>query len=229
VRVGRFGLDPEEAARTLIALIRETPFLMVLAALGAGVWSVRRSPGSGIFALWLAVGFPFFLCQLIQPLRYFQLVAPPLVLAAALALMEFGRATVGTRATSRSLTGMAVAICISFDLLYLAASALANRARMLPTVVPWVTTHVPRDASIMAAGYFCTDLPNRAYAHYWLARTPEQLLDSVRRLQIRYLIVDDREWAPSLREVVAQRFGPPVQAWRFGAVYAVNDSALGAR
>jgi hypothetical protein len=123
---------------------------------------------------------------------------------------------------------MAVAICVGFNLLYLGATALANRARLLPTLVPWVTAHVPRDASIMAAGYFCTDLPNRAYAHYWLACTPEQLLENVRRLRIRYLIVDDREWAPSLREAVARRFGPPVQAWPFGAVYAVTDSALAA-
>ncbi|HEU4649494.1 MAG TPA: glycosyltransferase family 39 protein [Gemmatimonadales bacterium] len=226
IRVGRFGLDPEQAARTILALVREAPFLIVLAALGAGVWSVRRPPGSAVFALWLVVGLAFFLCQLFQPLRYFQLLSPPLAVAAALAILEFGRATLVVRTSRRSLPGVALAICISFELLYLAASAFANRARLLPAIVPWVTTHVPRDASIMAAGYVCTDLPNRAYAHYWLARTPEQLLENVRELQIRYLIVDSREWAPSLREEVARRFGPPLQSWRFGAVYAINDSML---
>jgi hypothetical protein len=169
------------------------------------------------------------LSQLIQPLRYFQLVAPPLAFMAALALAEFGRASAAMGGSSRPLTGVAVGICIAFNLVYLGVGAIVNRARLLPTVVPWVTTHVPRDASVMAAGYFCTDLPNRAYANYWLARTPKQLLESIRRFQIRYLIVDDREWAPPLRELVARRFGPPVQAWPFGAVYAVDDSALMAR
>lgn len=229
LRVGRFGLDPEQAARTVLALVREAPFLIVLAALGAGAWSVQRPPGVSVFALWLGVGLPFFLFQLFQPLRYFQLLSPPLAVAAALAILEFGRATVVVRTSRQSLTGMAMAICIGFELLYLAGSAFANRARLLPAIVPWVRTHVPPDASIMAAGYICTDLPNRAYAHYWLARTPEQLLENVRQLQIRYLIVDTREWAPSLREEVARRFGPPVHAWRFGAVYAINDSMLSVR
>lgn len=226
VRIGRFGLDPRQAARTLMAPVREAPFLMVLAALGAGAWSIRRPRGSGVLALWLLVGLAFFLGQIYQPPRYFLLLSPALAFAAALTLVELGRATAVRSQSSQLLTRVAVAICVAFDLLYLGASAATNRARLLPTLVPWVTSHIPHDAPVMAAGYFCTDLPNRAYANYWLAGTPEQLLETVRRLQIRYLIVYRREWAPEVRAMVDRRFGPPVQRWSFAVAYAINDSAL---
>lgn len=226
IRVGRFGLDPEQAARTLLALFREAPFLMVLAALGIGVCGVRRPQGSAGFMLWLCVGLAFFLTQTFQPLRYFLLVAPALAFAAATALLELGRQSVRRRLSVPPLARVAITICIAFDLFYLGASALANRARILPTVVPWVRAHVPADANVMAAGWITTDLPNRAYAHYHLAQTPEQLLENVQRLNIRYLIVDYREWPTGLQDVVGRRFGPPLQAWSFGAVYAVDDAAM---
>jgi 4-amino-4-deoxy-L-arabinose transferase-like glycosyltransferase len=220
--IGRFGLDPIRSGRTLLALFREAPFLMVLAALGAGVWVIRRPPGSAVFALWLALGLPFFFLQIFQPLRYFYLVSPALAFSAALAITEFGRAPSLLRRQVPPLVLVAAGIYVGFALLYLSASAVSNRARLLPAVIPWMTAHTPQDANVMAAGYFCTDLPNRAYAHYHLANTPEQLLESIRKLDIRYLIVDNREWAPSLRAAVEEHFGPPLHTWSFGAVYSTT-------
>jgi hypothetical protein len=72
----------------------------------------------------------------------------------------------------------------------------------------------------MAAGYLCTNLGNRAYAHYHLARDTAQLFSSVRRYNIRYVIVDNAEWRPEVRRAVESHF-ERVAEWPFGAAYRV--------
>lgn len=225
IRVGRFGIDPVQSGRTVIALVRDAPFLMVLGSLGFVTWCVRRPRGSSLFAIWLGLGVPFFLIQMFQPLRYFFLVAPALAFFAALAIMEFtGGGGVPTRTSSR-LRAAVLMLYVGFNLSYLGMSAVANRGRMLQPVVRWAASNVPRSDNVMAAGYLCTDLPNRAYAYYLLAATPEQLLQSIRQYNIRYVIVDNREWPAQLREVVQSSF-PVVQSWDFGAAYQVTAAAL---
>ena len=121
--------------------------------------------------------------------------------------------------------------CCGFETAYLGANALANGARKLEAVTGWVTANTAPDSRIMAAGYLCTDLPRRAYAHYHYARDAAQLLASIRELGIDYVIVDRSEWRRGLAEAVAARF-ERVHAWSFGAVYRVRhaepDAAGGA-
>ncbi|MCH7876449.1 MAG: hypothetical protein IH965_14300 [Gemmatimonadetes bacterium] len=102
--------------------------------------------------------------------------------------------------------------------------AIANRGTKLRSVVTWAREHTAPTDRIMAAGYFCTDLPNRAYAHYYLARTPEQLLESIEEYEIDYVIYDNAEWDAELRTTLSSHF-PEVRSWPFGAVYRTSSDS----
>lgn len=222
VRLGRFGVDPLQEAKTVIEMFRDSPFVIVLAVLGVLVGIVERPAGSRLFALWLGIGLPFFLGQMLQPVRYFYLLMPAFAYFASLALIRLGTVgeiSVGAGRMTR-LTAAAAATFLTFELAYAGASAAANREHALPTVVDWVTRETRPTDAIMAAGYYATDLPNRAYAHYRLARDTTQLLESIRKYDIRYVIVDNIEWRADLRAVVAEKY-VKVAEWPFGAAYRV--------
>ena len=221
IRVGRFGLDPEQASRTILALVRESPFLLVLAFLGAAVWLVLRPRGAALYALWLGIGGSYLLGQMFQPLRYFYLVAPAFAYFGALAIVRLANGLADRR--SRLVGAIALAVYCGFETAYLGANALANRGTMLDAVVGWVLENTRPDARIMAAGYFCTDLPRRAYAHYLYSSDAAHLLSSIGELEIDYVIVDDAEWPRELREAVAARF-ERVHSWTFGAVYRARQA-----
>jgi 4-amino-4-deoxy-L-arabinose transferase-like glycosyltransferase len=213
VRVGRFGLDPQQAARTILALVREMPFFMVLMVIGVVQWVVRRPPTATLFGIWLVFGMAFFLCQMFQEIRYFYLVLPAVAYFAALGV-----------GTGEGATGVLVAYAI-FEVAYIGMNAVANRSQRLPTVVAWAAAHTRPDDRLLTAGYFATDVPNRAYAFYHLAADTTQLLDVIRRYRIRYVIYDTGEWPAAWQPALAAHF-PEVERWSFGAVYAVPpDSA----
>jgi len=227
VRLGRFGLDPIQLSRTILGLFRESPFPMVLATCGAAIAVVVRPRGAALFGPWLIVGMAFFLAQMFQPVRYFHLVSPAVAFFAAVAVNQGGGE--GATDTRRSaLTRRAVlGAYLVFSLGYVGVGAVANRATKLEQVVTWVRANTDPAARIMAAGYFCTDLPNRAYAHYHLARDTAQLVQSLRSYRINYVVYDSAEWRPALGTALAARF-PVVKAWSFGVVYqvmAIGDSA----
>lgn len=221
LRVGRFGLDPALAARTVIELFRESPFLMVLASCGAAVAAVSRPKGSGFFGLWLVVGAAFFLGQTFQPLRYFYLVWPALAFFGAVTLDALSRPEASGGLFGGRLPGAVLAIAVVFNVAYIGANAVTNRATMLHTVTSWAAGNLRSSDRVLAAGYFCTDLPVRAYAHYQLARNPEQLVETIDRLRIDYVIYDAAEWHRELGETLAARY-PVVARWSFGAVYRVR-------
>jgi hypothetical protein len=223
VRVGRFGLDPLQAARTILALVREMPFLMVLMVIGVVVSLVRRPPNATLFGTWLVFGMAFFLCQMFQEIRYFYLVLPAVAYFAALAVgPPEGEAGPLARRTAG---GVLIAYAL-FELAYIGMNGAANRSRRLPTVVAWASAHTRVDDPLLTAGYFATDVPNRAYAFYHLAGDSTQLLHAIRRYHIRYVIYDTGEWPAAWRPVLAAHF-PEVQRWSFGSVYEVPADSAG--
>jgi hypothetical protein len=119
------------------------------------------------------------------------------------------------------LTAVVAGVFVLFEVAYAGASAAANHERALPTVREWAARETKTSDAVMAAGYFSTDLPNRAYAHYLLARDTAQMFRSIRDYNIRYVIVDNVEWRPELRLAVARRYDR-VAEWPFGAAYRVG-------
>jgi hypothetical protein len=222
VRFGRFGIDPIQEARTVIELFRDSPFVMVLAVLGVLVAAVERTRGSRLFAIWLLVGLPFFLGQMLQPVRYFYLLLPAFAYFGALTIVRLGASREAQRGAN-TLTIAAASLFVVFELAYAGASAAANHELALPTVTSWAARETKPQDAVMAAGYFCTDLKNRAYAHYRLAADTAQMFSSIRHYDIRYVIVDNVEWRPDLRAAVASRF-ERVAEWPFGAAYRVPVS-----
>lgn len=224
LRVGRFGIDPIQASRTVIALFRESPLLMVLFAVGAAIAVLARPRGSALFVPWLVIGSVFLLGQMFQPLRYFYLLAPAFAFFATVTVEHLGR-TDAAGGGGRRIRAAAVAVYLVFNLAYVAAEAAASRGTMLKQVVSWAATHARADERIMAAGYLCTDLPQRAYAHYYFARNADDLLDNLRKYRIDYVIYDRGEWRPELGEALAAHF-PVVQRFSFGAVYRCSPGPI---
>lgn len=225
VRLGRFGLDPVQASRTIIALFRDSPFLMVLAVCGAGLSVVARPRGVELFGPWLIVGVGFFLCQMFQPVRYFYLVIPAFAFFAAVAIDRLAAGEFSGATLNRRMTIVVVGLYLVFNLGYVGMGAVANRGTKLQQVVQWVRANTQPTDRIMAAGYFCTDLPNRCYAHYLLARDMSQLTESIRKYQIDYVIFDSGEWHHDLGDSLAQHFAP-VERWGFGTVYGVTPRPI---
>jgi hypothetical protein len=220
-RIGRFGLDPVQSGRTALALIRESPFLIVFAVLGLVVARSVRPKEAALFVAWLAIGSAYFGLQMYQPVRYFYLVTPALCYLAGLAIHRFGIGGGDRPAAVSRESRWVLAVYLAFNCGYLAMNAVANRGTMVQQVVAWAKSATKPSDPIMAAAFLCTDLPNRAYAHYKLSESPEQLLRSIRVYGVRYVIYDFNEWRPELGAALAKRF-PVVQRWPFGVVYDVR-------
>lgn len=214
VRVGRFGIDPVQSARTAVALVRESPLLMSLCAFGLVFAGLQRDRAALPFAAWTLAGTAFFLLQTYQPMRYFHLVAPAYCFLAAIALAAWSPARMRA----------ALAVYVAFNLAYLGMNAAANPATRVREVTRWAREHARPDDRIVAAGYFCTDLPQRAWAHYYLGADIEALAASFARLEIDYVIWDEGEWSPALRDELAVRY-ETVQVWSFGQVFRVTPAA----
>lgn len=223
VRAGRFGLDPIHSSRTVLGLFRESPFFMVLAACGAAIALVGRPRGAALFGPWLVLGMAFFLGQMFQPIRYFHLLSPAFAFFGAVAVQSLGPAEAGRSEHGRWVRTAVLGMYLAFNVAYVGVGAFANRAGKLQQVVAWARTSTDRNDRIMAAGYFCTDLPNRAYAYYHLARDTTHLLESLRTYRIDYVIYDSAEWRPALGEALKARF-PIVKQWPFGVVYRVTPA-----
>ncbi|HXH81560.1 MAG TPA: phospholipid carrier-dependent glycosyltransferase [Candidatus Tectomicrobia bacterium] len=221
-RVGRVGIDPVQVGRTVLELLRVSPFLFVLAAMGLAALPLVRPRGALLFATWGLVGSAFFLCQMFQPTRYFYLVSPAYAFLAAVALTSVWTPDVGAPPRFHRLAVPLVAVYLAYSAAYLGMNAVANRGTMLEAVTAWARRNTQPEDVLLAAGYLCTDLENRAYAHYRYARTPKHLEDSIRRLHVRYVIFDRKEWQPQLGHYLAARF-PVAARWSFGAVYDVSS------
>jgi 4-amino-4-deoxy-L-arabinose transferase-like glycosyltransferase len=221
IRVGRFGLDPVQAARTIVELVREEPLLMVYCLLGMVVAFVARRRHSGLFMLWLGIGMPFLLGQMFQPLRYFVLLTPAFAFFAALFvcwLAEFEPLSTGARKIAVGALGLYVA----FDVAYVGMNAVASREVRIDAVVQWASTSSRSSDRILASALFCTDLPNPALGYYKLVKDRSDLLPALKRHRIDYVIVDSAEWPAALADEMALHFRP-IARWPFATVYRVSE------
>jgi hypothetical protein len=224
IRLGRFGLDPRLAGRTVIELIREAPFLMVLCGMGAAVALASPLSVPPAYWVWLVGVTGFMLLQNFQPIRYFELASPAYCVFAAIAIHALvqGAHTVSGAVWNRAQAAV-MAVYVVFNFSYLGMNAVANEDNRLRTVRAWVLNNTAQSDRIVAAGYFCTDLPNRAYAHYRLGGSNiDELAVSLDSLDIDYVVFDSGEWAPRARAELARRYETVVE-WPFGAVFRVSQ------
>lgn len=223
VRLGRFGIDPALIAQSLGDLVRAAPFQMVLCVIGVGAVALGGASMHLGFWVWLVWGTAFVLMQNYQPPRYFFLAAPAYVAFAAAAIQQI-RSEPGPRAWfcwNGAQAGV-IAVYAFFNLSYLGLNAAAHRDDRLQVVREWVVDHTEPDERLLAASYFCVDVPNRAYSHYALGATDvEQLARSIVDLDIDYVIYDAAEWSPAVHAGLSARY-PTVAEWPFGAVYSTK-------
>jgi 4-amino-4-deoxy-L-arabinose transferase-like glycosyltransferase len=206
VRVGRFGIDPVQEGRTVIALFREEPFLFALAAIGLAMLPWVRLKGSPFFASWFIVGVPYFLGQMYQPTRYFYLVMPAFVFFAALFVDWLAQPGEEPNATSRQVARAAIGVFLAFDLAYAGMNAVANRNTAFRDVRSWLRSNTSPNDKMLVSAMLATDLPNEAFAYYKLVHTAADIDPVVRQLHVNYVIVDDKEWPDEYKDEVARRY-----------------------
>jgi 4-amino-4-deoxy-L-arabinose transferase-like glycosyltransferase len=223
VRVGRFGIDPEQISRTVLGLFRESPFLFVLATIGVTMTPLVDMRKASGFLLWAGLGTAFFLGQMFQPTRYFYLVTPAYCVLAAVAICELHARQSAASATLRPMAVPLLAVYILFNVGRVAMPIAASRGVKLQTVTEWAETHTQRNDVVLAAGYLCTDLTNRAYAHYRYVHNPREFEDSIRQLHVSYVVFDHDEWRPELGRYLKEHY-PSLADWEFGSVYDVRDA-----
>lgn len=218
ISVGRFALAPAIVAETVDSLASEFPLLFALGLLGLPVaWDQDRRQ-FWFFGSWLIVGASFFLLQLYQPLRYFLLLTPALAFFGATLLVSLRK--IVSPATGRWIVASSLSLYAAYNVGGFVANGLMNPSSRLSEVVEWANENAARDDVFMAAAYFCTDIQQRAYSHYDLALTGDDLLRNIATYDIAYVIYDDTEWNPELRIALEQNF-EVVHEWDFGAVYSV--------
>jgi hypothetical protein len=215
---GRFGIHPGWAGKTLVELIRLEPFILVLAMLGSAVVFVRRPRGAGLYLGWFFGYAAAVLLQTVQPLRYFYALMPAAGILAAFALDWVARGDGDTDARALRIGRLALGMLLAFDLAYFGMYAATNREVKLGPVRTWAGEAVAPDDRVLTSAYFATDLPQRAYGHYKLVSSAEEIPALVERLGIDWIVVDDQEWPPEYRELVASRYAL-VREWPFGAAY----------
>jgi len=220
IRVGRFGLDPVFAGRTVLSLFREEPFLLVLASLGVILAASVRQRGSLFFAAWLLIGGAYFLTQMFQPIRYFYLILPAVLFFAVVAIDSISSQKPALTGWSIRPRTMAMSVIMLFELAYFAANGVANRAAGYANVVRWMQENTQPADRVLASALLSTDLKNRSYQFYRLVAPPADLTTATQDYHIRYVVVDTSEWPLALRSEVAHRFRL-VRQWPNAAVYEV--------
>lgn len=223
LRVGRFAVAPTIAARTVFDLASGLPFVFVLGIIGLPLAWDRERTCFWFFSTWFVVVSSFHLLQLYQPLRYFLLVLPPAAYFAATTITQLR--TAASESTKRWLVPALLVIYVAYNVGGLTVGAFASPSNRLATVVEWADANAAPDDVFMAAGYFCTDLPQRAYAHYDLATSPTALLTSVIEYDIDYIVYDDTEWPAELQATLDTNF-ERIEDWGWGAVYRVGNGSL---
>jgi 4-amino-4-deoxy-L-arabinose transferase-like glycosyltransferase len=221
IQLGRFGLDPVMASRTILQVLRMEPFLMVLCLLGLAAAIAGRKRGGLFFGVWLTVGMVFFLTQMVQPIRYLYLLTPAFAFFAALFvrwLGDLGAAHVPARRVAAASLG----IYLAFEVSYTGMNAAANRETRIPEIVSWAATHTRPTDRFLASAYFCTDLPNPALGFYLIVSGRDDLVPAIRRHRIDYVIVDD-EWSEGYVEEIEKHY-EAVARWPFATIYRVNAS-----
>jgi hypothetical protein len=224
LRVGRFGIDPIFAGRTVLALFREEPFLLVLASLGLIIAPYRRPRGSLFFAAWLLVGGAYFLTQMFQPLRYFYLIFPAILFFAVATIDAITRRLPALNTRLPRPETAALSLIMVFELGYFAANGVANRGSGYADVVGWMQANTQPNDRVLASALLSTDLRNRSYQFYRLVAPPHDLTSATRDFKIRYVVVDTSEWPLGLRSEVAQRFRL-LRQWPNAAVYEVRNGS----
>jgi hypothetical protein len=224
VRLGRFGIDPVQISRTLVALLRREPFLMVLSVLGVLTVGRLRTSANLLFGVWLGFGLPYFLGQIYQPPRYFYLLVPAIVYFAALFLQWIADLGAQLASSARSVPSRILAFVTVLNLAYAGVGFIANRERRTDEVLAWTAAHTRPSDRILSSALFTTDLPNRAYDFYPLVRKTGELQPALERFDIDYVLVDVFEWPVALREEAAKLLHP-VASWPFGTIYQVNGPA----
>lgn len=225
LRFGRFALNPIYAARNVLELIREAPMQMILCMFGAVTALANRKALPLAWWAWLIGAAGFVLIQNYQPVRYFLIAAPAFALFAAVGLMGWGEGHTPTRGRLwQPAQSAALALFVAFNLASIVMNVFANPDTRLRTIRDWVHSETSPEERIIAAGFFCTDLVNPSYAHYYLGSSDiDELATNVERLDIGYVIHDDREWSQAAREELAKRY-PIVKEWNFATVFDTRSS-----
>jgi 4-amino-4-deoxy-L-arabinose transferase-like glycosyltransferase len=214
---GRLGLNPVFAGRNILEMVRLNPFLIPFGALGAVVaWAVRL-PGRLFLGLWLVVAIGFPLTQVYQPIRYFFPAMPALAILCGILMAHL---RTGGPAGRRIMVG-ALVVILGFSSAYVMMNFAASRGSTAVAVERWAREHTRPDEPLLSAAYLATNPPNRVYAYDILAINEERLAAAVDSLAIRYVIWDEAEWSPRMREVLDRRY-TLVHTWHFGAVYRVD-------
>jgi 4-amino-4-deoxy-L-arabinose transferase-like glycosyltransferase len=218
VRLGRFGIEPSRISQTILALFHGTPYLMVLSTIGL-VFGLRKlRQGAILFAPWCIAGTAFFLFQMYQPLKYFYLVAPAYAYFAAIPIIVL----TDNQKKRRTIILVLMSIMMCFEVGHL---VMVSRGEKVKQVHQWVISNTNRYEKIMAASYLCIDYQNPSYAFYKFARSENELLENIKKLDIDYVIYDSGEWPDSLGNALKSHF-LRVQHWKFGDVYQIKHTAL---
>ncbi len=227
---GRLGIRPVLAGSTVLELLRLNPFLFAYAALGGIVAWASKARGRLFLALWVVVGFAFPLLQIYQPIRYFFPVVPALLLLVAFLVVGVSRAAstapTGDAQDPRrgwAILGGATALILAFNVAYLGMSFMANRGSAPRAVEAWVRGNTSPDEAVLAAAYLATNPPNPVYAHDVVRLFPGGLEEAVDELDIRYIIWDQAEWDPDMRDLLEERY-TRLHVWEFGAVFGVRGT-----
>ena len=202
MRAQRWGISPVLIGHSVLELIRTAPFLVAFASAGVVIAFAERIPGWKLFGIWLVLTLGFPLIQVFQPVRYFFLGAPALAYFAG---VFFVYATSGIQESRKVRAGI-LFVYVAFNVMYTAMNYVANRGNIALEVEEWVEENIGGDATLMTAGYFATNISNRAYAHYHFAGDPKDLTRNLDDLNVEYIVWDEGEWPAWSREVLEGRF-----------------------
>ena len=216
---GRFSLDPVLVGRTVLEVLRFNPFLIVLGSLGAAaVWAMRM-PGRLLLLLWSVVALGFPLTQVYQPLRYFFPVVPALTLLVASLILSLPKMA-PPKDAQRALIAFLV-VAIGFNMAYVGMSMLANWGNRATVVERWAIENTTEGSNFLSATHFATNLPGRAYSHDVIASNPSDLLSTIVKRNIDYVVWSSDEWPEELRRTLENRY-PQIQEWDFGGVFRTS-------
>lgn len=190
LRVGRFVIDPGLVERLIEFLGSQTPFLLAFGLAGT-VYGLLRRQALGV-ALWSAMLLPFLLIQLFYSPHYFAILYPAFAVLAAGLLAKAQQTETGRLRWPALVVGL-----IAIDGLGRTAVATATLRAAERPAIEWLHTNA-RDGAALGAPYLLMQLPNPGVSLF-AYEAQGFLPDSASLRDVRWVLMDAREWGPRLR------------------------------
>ncbi len=205
---GRFAIRPSLINDSIKHLLTNMPFLTLFSILALLECLVGASAGGIFSAAWFIGGSAFNMLQIYQPIRYYGPIVPAMCLLSAIVIEKrWGTEAIQFRLLKHTMRVSLASLIISMIVILNVGRVTQNYVRTRDhtpfLVTQWFNENAASESIVIGADYLLVPLKQKGLTFYGVEKDFETLFldrETAHRLNIEYVIFDEREWGSYCRE-----------------------------